>query len=103
MIYHRGRLVGFIITNWHLRCQVSRKKMSELETLTNKKVISSDLQEIGNVVSSDKHSLVIMRGADNHYIIPKSRVEAFIGDDMVVDFRFNDLLLVELASLSYID
>jgi sporulation protein YlmC with PRC-barrel domain len=103
MIYHRGRLEGFIMTNWHIRCRVSRKKMIESETLTNKKVISSDLQEIGNVVSADKHSLVIMRGADNHYIIPKSRVEAFIGDDMVVDFRFNDLLLVELASLSYID
>jgi hypothetical protein len=79
------------------------QKMSESETLTNKKVISSDLQEIGNVVSADKDSLIILRGADNHYIIPKSRVEAFIGDDMLVDFRFNDLLLVELASLSYID
>jgi len=76
--------------------------MIESETLTDKKVISSDLQEIGNVVSADKDSLIILR-ADNHYIIPKSRVEAFIGDDMLVDFRFNDLLLVELASLSYID
>ena len=77
--------------------------MIESKTLTNKKVISSDLQEIGNVVSSDKDSLTILRGADNRYIIPKSRVEAFIGDDMLVDFRYNDLLLVELASLSYID
>jgi len=77
--------------------------MIESKTLTNKKVISSDLQEIGNVVSADKDSLTILRGADNRYIIPKSRVEAFIGDDMLVDFRYNDLLLVELASLSYID
>ena len=69
----------------------------------NKKVISSDLQEIGNVVSADRDSLIILRGADNHYIIPKSRVEAFIGDDMLVDFRFNDLLLVEIAYLSYVD
>jgi hypothetical protein len=77
--------------------------MIESETLKNKKVISSDLQEIGNVVSADRDSLIILRGADNHYIIPKSRVEAFIGDDMLVDFRLNDLLLVELASLSYVD
>jgi hypothetical protein len=77
--------------------------MIESETLTNKKVISNDLQEIGTVVSTDNECLTIMRGADNHYIIPKSRVEAFIGDDMLVDFRFNDLLLVELASLSYSD
>jgi hypothetical protein len=77
--------------------------MIESETLMNKKVISSDLQEIGNVVSADRDSLIILRGADNHYIIPKSRVEAFIGDDMLVDFRLNDLLLVELASLSYVD
>ncbi|HXX99067.1 MAG TPA: hypothetical protein VEL11_18405 [Candidatus Bathyarchaeia archaeon] len=55
------------------------------------------------MVSADKDSLIILRGADNHYVIPKSRVEAFIGDDMLVDFRFNDLLLVELVSLSYID
>jgi hypothetical protein len=75
----------------------------ESDTLMNKKVISSDLKEIGNVVSADKDSLIILRGANNQYIIPKSRVEAFIGDDMLVDFRLNDLLLVELASLSYID
>lgn len=75
----------------------------ESDTLMNKKVISSDLKEIGNVVSADKDCLIILRGADNQYIIPKSRVEALIGDDMLVDFRLNDLLLVELASLSYID
>jgi hypothetical protein len=73
------------------------------DPLMNKKVISSDLQEIGNVISADKDSLIILRGVDNQYIIPKSRVEAFIGNDMLVDFRLNDLLLVELASLSYID
>ncbi len=77
--------------------------MSESDTLMNKKVISSDLQEIGNVISADKDSLIIMRGVNNQYIIPKSRVEAFIGNDMLVDFRLNDLLLVELASLSYTD
>jgi hypothetical protein len=77
--------------------------ISESDTLTNKKVISSDLQEIGNVISADKDSLIITRGVDNQYIIPKSRVEAFIGNDMLVDFRLNDLLLVELASLSYIE
>jgi len=73
------------------------------DPLMNKKVISSDLQEIGNVISADKDSLIIMRGVNNQYVIPKSRVEAFIGNDMLVDFRLNDLLLVELASLSYID
>jgi len=75
----------------------------ESNTLMNKKVISSDLQEIGNVVSSDKESLIILRGTDSRYAIPKSRVAAFIGDGMLVDFRLNDLLLVELASLSYTD
>lgn len=75
----------------------------ESNTLMNKKVISSDLQEIGNVVSSDKESLIILRGTDCRYVIPKSRVAAFIGDGMLVDFRLNDLLLVELVSLSYTD
>jgi len=59
--------------------------------------------EIGNVVSADKDSLKILRDSDNHYIIPKSRVLTFTGENMRVDFRFNDLLLVELASLSYIE
>ena|SRR5215469_4513562 len=81
----------------------TEKTVLEPEALVNKKVISSDFQEIGNVVSADKDSLKILRGSDNHYIIPKSRVLTFTGENMRVDFRFNDLLLVELASLSYIE
>ncbi|MFZ0896506.1 MAG: hypothetical protein WAZ77_18555 [Candidatus Nitrosopolaris sp.] len=79
------------------------KLVFESDTLMNKKVVSSDLEEVGNIISVDNDSLKILRGADNHYIIPKSRVKAFIGDEMLVNFRLNDLLLVELASLSYID
>jgi len=48
-----------------------------------------------NEKSVDDGSFTILRGEDNHYIIPKSR--------LLVDFRLNDLLLVELASLSYIE
>jgi len=77
--------------------------VNSFDTLMNKKVISSDLKEIGNIISADKDLLTIMREG-SHYIIPKSRVAAFTSDsDVVVDFRLNDLLLVELASLSYID
>jgi hypothetical protein len=79
------------------------KLVFESDTLINKKVVSSDLEEVGNIISVDNDSLKILRGTDNHYIIPKSRVKAFIGDEMLVNFRLNDLLLVELASLSYID
>jgi hypothetical protein len=75
----------------------------EAEILMNKKVISSDLKEVGRIVSINNDSLTILRGADNHYIIPKSRVDASVGNSMLVDFRLNDLLLVELASLSYVD
>jgi hypothetical protein len=72
-------------------------------SLMNKRVISSDLKELGNIISIDKDLLTILRG-ESHYIIPKSRVAAFTCDsDVVVDFRLNDLMLVELASLSYID
>lgn len=70
--------------------------------LINRKVISSDLQEVGHIVASGEESFIISRGSDNHYRIPKSRVERFQGNDVLVDFRLNDLLLVELASLSYI-
>ena len=74
-----------------------------VDTLMNKKVISSDLKELGKIISVDKDSLIILRG-DNQYIIPKARVWAMVGNsDVVVDFRLNDLLLVELASLSYIE
>ena len=58
----------------------TEKMIFESNTLMNKKVISSDLQEIGNVVSSDKESLIILRGTDSRYVIPKSRVAAFIGE-----------------------
>jgi hypothetical protein len=79
------------------------KLVFESDTFMNKKVVSSDLEEVGNIISVGNDSLKILRGADNHYIIPKSRVKAFMGDEMLVNFRLNDLLLVELASLSYID
>jgi hypothetical protein len=74
----------------------------EWHRLINKKVISSDLQEIGNIVAVDDNSLIIMREEENQYRIPKSRARAFIDNDLLVDFRLNDLLLIELASLSYI-
>lgn len=79
------------------------KLVFESDTLMNKKVVSSAYEEVGNIISVDIDSLKILRGADNHYIIPKSRVKAFIGDEMLENFRLNDLLLVELASLSYSD
>ncbi|HET7149505.1 MAG TPA: hypothetical protein VFI73_13520 [Candidatus Nitrosopolaris sp.] len=82
---------------------ITQELVPESDLLMNKKVISSDSREIGNIVSVDKKSLTILRGGDNHYIIPKSRAEALIGENIVVDFRLNDLLLVELASLSYLD
>ena len=78
-------------------------QLFEWDRLINKKVISSDLQEIGNIVAVDDNSLIIMREAENQYRIPKSRARAFIDNDLlVVDFRLNDLLLIELASLIYI-
>lgn len=72
------------------------------DRLINRKVISSDLQEVGNIVAVDDDSLIILREAENQYRIPKSRARAFIDNDLLVDFRLNDLLLIELASLSYV-
>lgn len=84
-------------------CMEKEKLVIESDAFINKKVVSSELEEIGNIISVDNDSLKILRGADNHYIIPKSRVKAFIGDEMLVNFRLDDLLLVELTSLSYLD
>lgn len=82
---------------------ITKQWVDGVNTLTDKKVISSDLKELGKIVSVDKDSLIILRG-DNHYMIPKVRVRAMVGNsDVLVDFRLNDLLLVELASLSYIE
>jgi hypothetical protein len=78
------------------------EQLFEWDSLINKKVISSDLQEIGNIVAVDDTSLIILKETENQYRIPKSRARAFIGNDLLVDFRLNDLLLIELASLSYI-
>ena len=70
--------------------------------LMNRKVLSNDLREVGRVVAIDEESFIISRIDDNGYRIPKWRVERLLGNDVVVvDFRLNDLLLVELASLGY--
>jgi hypothetical protein len=82
---------------------IKRNFVFESDKLMNKKVISSDFKEIGKVESVDDGSFTILRGEDNHYIIPKSRAREVIGGDLLVDFRLNDLLLVELASISYIE
>lgn len=81
---------------------MNQEQLFEWDRLINKKVISSDLQEVGNIVAVDDDSLIILREAENQYRIPKSRARAFIDNDLLVDFRLNDLLLIELASLSYV-
>lgn len=81
---------------------MNAEQLFEWDRLINKKVISSDLQEIGNIVAVDDDWLIILREAENQYRIPKSRARAFIDNDLLVDFRLNDLLLIELASLSYV-
>jgi hypothetical protein len=86
----------------HILVYMNPEQLFEWDRLINKKVISSDLQEIGNIVAVDDNSMIILREAENQYRIPKSRARAFIDNDLLVDFRLNDLLLVELASLSYI-
>jgi hypothetical protein len=74
----------------------------DLDRLMNRKVLSNDLQEVGQVIAIDEESFIISRGYDNEYRIPKWRIERLLGNDvLVVDFRLNDLLMVELASLSY--
>ena len=85
----------------HILVYMNPEQLFEWDRLINKKVISSDLQEIGNIVAVDDNSLIILRDAENQYRIPKSRARAFIDNDLLVDFRLNDLLLIELASLSY--
>jgi hypothetical protein len=82
---------------------IKRNFVFESDMLMNKKVISCDFKEIGKIESVDDGLFTILRGEDSHYIIPKSRAREIIGDDLLVDFRLNDLLLVELASLSYIE
>lgn len=70
--------------------------------IVHKNVKSNDMRYLGNITDVDNDSFILLRDADQRYRIPKSRVKDFNGNDVTVDFRFNDLLLVELASLSYI-
>jgi hypothetical protein len=73
------------------------------ESVVNKRVVSSDSMELGNIIGLGKDSLTILNKEEDQYIIPKSRAIAFNEEDLLVDFRYNDLLLIELASLSYVD
>lgn len=70
--------------------------------IVHKNVKSNDMRYLGNVTDVDNDSFILLHDADQKYRIPKSRVKDFNGNDVTVDFRFNDLLLVELASLSYL-
>lgn len=72
------------------------------DKIVHKNVKSNDMQYLSNVADVDNDSFTLLQDADQRYRIPKSRVKDFNGNDITVDFRFNDLLLVELASLSYL-
>ena len=71
------------------------------DKILSKNVWSKDMQDLGKIAGIDTDSLILLQAADRRYRIPKSCVEGFKGNDVLVDFRFNDLLLVELASLGY--
>jgi hypothetical protein len=72
-------------------------------SVVNKKAVSSDSRELGNIIGVGEDFLTVLNKEENQYRIPKSRAIAFNQEDLLVDFRYNDLLLIELASLSYVD
>ena len=80
---------------------MSKDKQSTFEwnTILYKNVLSKDMRDLGKVVTMDCDSIIISR--ESRYRIPKSRIERFDGNNVLVDFIYNDLLLIELASLSY--
>jgi hypothetical protein len=80
---------------------MSKDKQSTFDwnTILYKNVLSKDMRDLGKVVAMDCDSIIISR--ESRYRIPKSRIERFDGNNVLVDFIYNDLLLIELASLSY--
>ena len=80
---------------------MSKDKQAAFEwnTILYKNVRSKDMRDLGKVVAIDCDSIIISR--ESRYRIPKSRIEGFDGNNVLVDFIYNDLLLIELASLSY--
>ena len=80
---------------------MSKDKQSAFDwnTILYKNVLSKDMRDLGKVVTMDCDSIIISR--ESRYRIPKSRIERFDGNNVLVDFIYNDLLLIELASLSY--
>jgi len=80
---------------------MSKDKLSAFDwnTILYKNVLSKDMRDLGKVVTMDCDSIIISR--ESRYRIPKSRIERFDGNNVLVDFIYNDLLLIELASLSY--
>src|SRR5215831_16471500 len=80
---------------------ISKDKQSTFDwnTILYKNVLSKDMRDLGKVVAMDCDSIIISR--ESRYRIPISRIERFDGNNVLVDFIYNDLLLIELASLSY--
>jgi hypothetical protein len=72
------------------------------DLMMNKKIASSDFKELGNIVDLEEYFFTILNKEQNQYRIPKSRAIAFNENDLLVDFPYNDLLLIELTSLNYV-
>jgi len=68
-------------------------------SLMYKNVRSKDMRDLGKVVAITCDSIIVSR--ESRYRIPKLHIVGFDGSDVSVDFIYNDLLLIELASSSY--
>jgi len=79
---------------------MSKEKQAAFDwnAILYKNVRSKDMRDLGKVVAIDCDSIMV---GESRYKIPKSRIAEFDGNDVSVDFIYNDLLLVELTASSY--
>ncbi|HZT35939.1 MAG TPA: hypothetical protein VFA15_08460 [Nitrososphaera sp.] len=62
------------------------------ERVIHKNVRSSDMADVGNIISEAGDSFVIMQGAGREYNVPKSCVEGFNGSEVYLGISYADLM-----------
>jgi len=58
--------------------------------ISKKGVISSDNQPSGNIIGESEVNIIVEQGRSNMYNIPKSKISAYNGAQLILDFPFSE-------------
>jgi hypothetical protein len=67
--------------------------------LIQKNVKTKDLRDIGIIIMADDEFITVLEGTRQEYIVPKSHIEEFKDNEVILDLSTKDLTAYEAKKL----